>query len=118
LISLKGDWQSALAKYEKVDVTATKLATYLNALSPEPDWKAILTKLATYLNALSPEPDWKAILTKLVNALGPCGDRLPILVKDALHAAQEVLGGRGKAEAAAAKLAAVSECPLALSPEW
>ena len=98
MISLKGDWQSALAKYEKVDVTATKLATYLNALSPE--------------------PDWKAILTKLVNALGPCGDRLPILVKDALHAAQEVLGGRGKAEAAAAKLAAVSECPLALSPEW
>jgi hypothetical protein len=33
------DWQTALAEYDKVAVAPAKLDSFLNALSPEPDWK-------------------------------------------------------------------------------
>lgn len=69
-----GDWQTALAACKKV------------AVSPE--------KQDSFVNALNQEPDWKSILTQLVNALEPCGDMLPALVKEALHAAQDLLGGK------------------------
>jgi DNA modification methylase len=41
----------------------------------------------------SSTPDWKTVLVKLVYALEQCGDSLPLLAKEALHAAQEVLEG-------------------------
>jgi hypothetical protein len=39
----------------------------------------------------SSTPDWKTTLVSLVNALEQCGDSLPLLAQEALHAAQEVL---------------------------
>ncbi len=69
-----GDWHPALAEYEKVAVTSTRLDAYLNALSPE--------------------PDWKTVLVKLVYALEQCRDGLPVPAKDALNAVKEVLGGK------------------------
>ena len=41
----------------------------------------------------SSTPDWKTTLIHLINALEQCGDSLPLLAKEALHAAQEVLEG-------------------------
>ena len=46
-----------------------------------------------------PEPDWRAALVNPVSALKPCGDKLPMLAKDALHAAEGLLGGGTPAEA-------------------
>jgi hypothetical protein len=38
------------------------------------------------LIALNPEPGWENILAQFANALEQCGDRLPVLAEDALHA--------------------------------
>jgi hypothetical protein len=85
------DWETPLAEYEKVAVT------------PE--------KLDTFMNALSPEPDWKSIVKQLVDTLEQCGGELPIPVMNALHAVQKLLNGKpdqqevpsGKPKAAATK---------------
>jgi DNA-cytosine methyltransferase len=101
VVALKGgaDWHSVLVEYEKVAITPTKLATYLDALSPE--------------------PDWKTVLTKLVNALEPCGDRLPVPAKDALNAAKGLLGGKGKTEMVCLRSASpkLTAWPPARNPE-
>jgi hypothetical protein len=66
-----GDWQTALAEYEKVAVAPAKLDSFLTALSPE--------------------IDWKTLLMNLVDALEPCCDSLPVQATGALHAAQKLL---------------------------
>lgn len=48
------------------------------------------------------EPDRKTALANLVSALKPCGDALPAVAKDALHAAEGLLGGGADVEAACA----------------
>ena len=72
------DWQTPLSEYEKVAVTPARLDTFMNALSPEPDWKAILTGLVTTLEQY--------------------GDRLPIPVITALKSTQELLDGKAKSQ--------------------
>ena len=72
------DWQTPLSEYEKVAVTPARLATFMNALSPEPDWKGILTGLVTTLEQY--------------------GDRLPIPVITALKSTQELLDGKAKSQ--------------------
>jgi hypothetical protein len=76
------DWQTPLADYEKVAVAPAKLDTFLNALNPE--------------------PDWKTVLANLVSVLEPCGDMLPIVAKNAMHAAQALLGCKASPDAACA----------------
>ena len=84
------DWQTPLAEYQKV------------AIAP--------AKLDNFLNALSPEPDWKSLLKQLVNTLEQCSDKLPIPVTNALHAVQKLVNGKsdqqkfpsGKPQASAA----------------
>jgi hypothetical protein len=44
-----GDWQTAVAEYDKVAVAPEKLDSFVNTLSPEPDWKAILIELVDLL---------------------------------------------------------------------
>ena len=44
-----GDWQSALAEYDKVAVAPGKLDSFVNRLNPDPDWKAILIELVAVL---------------------------------------------------------------------
>jgi DNA N-6-adenine-methyltransferase (Dam) len=65
-----------------------------------------------------PAPDWRATLASLVSALEPCGDRLPADAKDALHAAQEMLGTGGKAGAACTGPAPVAESPAKAARYW
>jgi len=85
------DWETPLAEYEKVAVTPAKLDTFMNALSPE--------------------PDWKSILKQLVDTLEQCGGELPIPVMNALHAVQKLLDSKpderqlpsGKGKAAVTK---------------
>ena len=66
------DWQTPLAEYEKVAVAPARLDNFLNALSPEPDWKSILAKLA--------------------HTLEHCGGELPVPARNALREVQKLLG--------------------------
>jgi hypothetical protein len=66
----------------------------------------------------SSTPDWKTTLVSLVNALEQCGDKLPADAKDALHAAQEMLGAEGKAEATCTGPASVSESATNVTRYW
>ncbi|MDR3676928.1 MAG: hypothetical protein P4N24_15670 [Acidobacteriota bacterium] len=68
------DWQTPLAEYQKVAVAPARLDTFMNALSPE--------------------PDWKSILKQLVDMLEECGGELPVPVRNALRAAQKLLDGK------------------------
>jgi hypothetical protein len=92
------EWQTPLAEYEKVAVAPASLDSYLDALSPE--------------------PDWKAVLANLVSALETCGDTLPVAAKNAMHAAQALLGGKGKTEATRTKPASpkATPCPADQCP--
>lgn len=73
-----GDWKSALAAYKKV------------AVSPE--------RLDSFVNACSPEPDWKKAFTQLVSALEPHGEALPDIARKALLSATRLLGRKTEAE--------------------
>jgi hypothetical protein len=66
-----GDWQTPLAEYEHVAVTPGRLNAFLDALSPE--------------------GDYKTLLMNLVHSLEPCTGSLPVQATHALHAAQKML---------------------------
>lgn len=57
-----------------------------------------------------PEPDWKVALANLVSALKPCGDTLPNLAKDAVHAAEALLERGNDTDSVSPNLSA---CPPA-----
>jgi hypothetical protein len=65
------DWQTPLAEYEKVAIAPAKLNSFMNTISPEPDWKGLLTELVTTLERY--------------------GDRIPIAVINQVHHVEKVL---------------------------
>jgi hypothetical protein len=69
-----GNWQSALAEYDKVAVAPGKLDSFLNTLNPE--------------------PDWKAILIELVAVLEHHGEKLPVPVLNKKRTVEKLLGGK------------------------
>ena len=69
-----GDWQRPLAEYKKVAVAPARLDSFVNALSPEPDWKNILAEFADILEC--------------------CGGELPMPAINALRSVQKLLGGK------------------------
>jgi DNA (cytosine-5)-methyltransferase 1 len=68
------DWETPLAKFEKVAVAPAVLEGWLCSSSRQ--------------------PDWRTALVKLVDALEPCAGNLPDLAGNALRAAEALLGGR------------------------
>jgi hypothetical protein len=50
--------------------------------------------LGEWLCATSRQPDWKGMLASLLDALEPCGESLPAPARDAMRAAQGLLGCR------------------------
>jgi len=72
------DWRSALSEFESV------------AVAPD--------KLEKYLRATENAPNWRPTLTKLLNALEACGSTLPLVVRDAMTAAQDLLVSNGHGE--------------------
>jgi hypothetical protein len=69
-----GDWQTALAEYDKVAVAPGKLDSFLNQLNPE--------------------PDWKAIMVDLIQVLEQSDDRLPVPVLNKKRAIEKLFDGR------------------------
>jgi hypothetical protein len=68
-----GDWQSALAEYDKVAVAPGKLDSFVNRLNPD--------------------PDWKQVLVELIQVLEQSGDRLPLPVLNKKRVIETMLGG-------------------------
>lgn len=66
-----GDWHSAVAKYEKVAVTPSKLDSFVNLLKPEPDWKVILSELLAEIEQTSDLPS--AVMTRVKAIRGMMG---------------------------------------------
>jgi len=66
-----GDWHSAVAEYEKVAVTPSKLDSFVNLLKPEPDWKAILSELLTEIEQTGDLPS--AVMTRVKAIRGMMG---------------------------------------------
>ena len=69
-----GDWQSALAEYDKVAVAPGKLDSFVNRLNPD--------------------PDWKAILIELVAVLEQHGEKLPVPVLNKKRTVEKLLDGK------------------------
>ena len=67
-----GDWQSALAEYEKVAVAPAMLDSFANTLRLE--------------------PDWKSLLVQFMDVLEQHGDRLPLPVLIGKRAIETMLG--------------------------
>jgi DNA (cytosine-5)-methyltransferase 1 len=68
------DWHAALEQFEKTAVAPAVLGEWLCATSRQ--------------------PDWKGMLASLLDALEPCGESLPAPARDAMRAAQGLLGCR------------------------
>ncbi len=87
------------AELVKAQMAANGLAA---ALRQGADWHAALEEferaavapalLDEWLYATGRQPDWKGMLASLLDALEPCGESLPAPARDALHAAQGLLG--------------------------
>jgi hypothetical protein len=71
-----GDWQSAMAKYDKVAVTPAKLDSFLNASNSG--------------------PDWKQVLVELIEVLEQSGDRLPLTVLNKKRTIEKLLNGKDR----------------------
>ena len=66
-----GDWQTAVAKYDKLAVTPARLDSYMNTLNQE--------------------PDWKQILVQLMDVLEKYGEKLPLAVLSQKRAVEKLL---------------------------
>jgi len=67
------DWREAVSAYESV------------AVSP--------SKLESFVNTVTPEPDWRAVIADLMKDLEEVGDRLPLKVLSRVRTIEKMLAG-------------------------